>query len=358
MDVPYLQAITEALIALLRERKSVVIPDFGAFSGLYESAVVDHLSGVVLPPSLKVTFNPDLRTNDGVLMSYLTEEAGWAAEEVEQRLADFVRQALEALQQRHIVEFPGLGKLYLDFDRAYRFVQESENLNKDAFGLPAVSTPIVRAPEKKGKEVPVTAAGLTEVSAPSSSSGFATSQKGQSFSRTVSTRAWWQHSWLWVLFMSLIILLVSGYFLSKRFASDRDSVASNEGLSESQAKESLRQETDEADLGEGEYFFGDDPEDEEDMLDRDSSLVEADSEAPTLPPDTREAVIVVGSFSKPRNAERLIQHLYEDGYEAYSDRRAGRTRVGIRFAYSSEAELMEYLEEMKNKYNVDAWILE
>ncbi len=360
MEKSYFQSIAEVLPALLRQRHAVVIPNLGAFVGVYESASVDHLSGVAHPPNLKVSFDPDLHADDGVLTAHLVETYGWTSREAEQRLADFVRQVLDVLQERQIVDFPGLGKLYLDFDKTYRFVQESENLNKDAFGLPEVVTPLVKAVDEKKKQVPVTAAGITEVSA--SSSGVSShSDTEKSMPKEESSgvrRAWWQYSLPWVLLMFLIILLVSGYFLSKRFSSNGDGKMAKREFEETHSEKDQLLESDGQTSGE-EYLFSDDPEDVDDLLNEDTLAeeIEEDSESPTLPPDIQEAVIIVGSFTQPRNAERLIQRLYEDGYEAYSDRKGGRTRVGIRFAYSSETELMNYLEDMKNKYNVDAWIL-
>ncbi len=362
MENSYFQSIAEVLPALLRQRHTVVIPNLGAFVGVYESATVDHLSGVAHPPNLKVSFASNLHADDGVLTAHLVETYGWTSREAEQRIADFVRRVLETLQERQIVDFPGLGKLYLDFDKTYRFVQESENLNKDSFGLPEVVTPLVKAVDEKKKQVPVTAAGITEVSA-SSSAVSSHSDTRQLMSKSGGSggvrRAWWQYSLPWVLLMFFIILLVSGYFLSKRFSSGRD-VKMTETASEETHSEKEQSLESDGQTNEEEYFFSDDPEDMDDLLSEDTLVKEMDkdSESPTLPPDIQEAVIIVGSFTQPRNAERLIQRLYEDGYEAYSDRKGGSTRVGVRFAYSSETELMSYLEDMKNKYNVDAWILE
>ncbi len=370
MSIAHLDVIAESIVELLRERHKVDVPDLGAFTGVYESAEVDRIQKIAKPPVLRIDFRRDLRANDGMLLGHLMDRYGWTPQEAEKRLATFVREVEKQLERRQIVEFPGLGKLYIDFDKQYKFIQSGGNLNKATFGLPEVPLEPVKA---KDEEPAATAVAEPAVA---STAPTATAGRSSSSEKLVTVKpasaSWLSGSAPWVILMLLIILSVSGYFLWQKIANpDKHAVAP---VAEEQGEEGTSAaDSGEGTTAEGELLFEDDAEDladlqyEEELAAEESgdlgdgespaASMPEDSEAPTLPPDVQEAVIVIGSFSQPKNAERLIQRLYEDGYDAYSDRKAGRTRVGIRFSYRGEAELMDYLEQMKNKYNVDAWIL-
>lgn len=380
MSIAHLDAITKSILELLRERHRVVIPNFGAFTGIYESAEVDRAQKSLTPPTLRIDFQRELRSNDGLLIAQLIEQYGWPPEEAEKRLAAFVEEAERRLARRQMIPFPGLGKLYIDFDKRYKFIQESGNLNKATFGLPEVS--LTSLPTAQNMPSEANASGdnekpieANETASPQKQTSPKADNPASVNSRQAQANSANQASWLnssmpWVLLMLLIILLVSGYFLWKKFGQKNNSAPPQTEDAAAGADKGLAQQPG---TTEDELLFEDDAEDladlqyEEEMVTEETAALQNegegipsgydDSEAPTLPPDVQEGIIIIGSFTQPKNAERLIQRLYEDGYDAYSDRRGGRTRVGIRFTYRGEAELMDYLEQMKNKYNVDAWVL-
>ncbi|GEM_PF-2005147 len=388
MSIAHLDTITKSILELLRERHRVVIPDFGAFTGIYESSEVDRAEKTLSPPTLRIDFQRELRSNDGLLIAQLIEQHGWPPEEAEKRLAAFVEEAERRLARRQMIAFPGLGKLYIDFDKRYKFIQESDNLNKATFGLPEVS--LTSLPTAQDMPSEANASGDNEkpieanetASPPKQTSPKADKPSPANLRQTPSNSAnqasWLNSSTPWIILMLLIILLVSGYFLWKKFTGKHNSTSPQTEETTAGSDNGLAQQPATADFDrlsptDDELLFEDDAEDladlqyeEEQSAEETTALQEEgegmpsgadDSEAPTLPPDVQEGIIIIGSFTQPKNAERLIQRLYEDGYDAYSDRRGGRTRVGIRFTYSGEAELMDYLEQMKNKYNVDAWVL-
>ena len=398
MSIAHLDTIAESILELLRERHRVVIPDFGAFTGIYESAEVDRAGKTLSPPTLRIDFQRELRSNDGSLIAHLIERHGWPPEEAERRLAAFVEEAEKQLARRQMISFPGLGKLYIDFDKNYKFIQESGNLNKATFGLPDVPL----APLPADPDMPSEALAAEDGGQPIEVNDEATQPQEQALPKAgnlssaslrqtqankASGTSWLNSSTPWVILMLLIILLVSGYFLWKKFTGKHNSTSPQTEETAAGPHGGLAQKSSPADFDklspadfdklspeDDELLFEDDAEDladlqyeEEQAAEETAAMQEEgeeppstpdDSEAPTLPPDVQEGIIIIGSFTQPKNAERLIQRLYEDGYDAYSDRRGGRTRVGIRFTYRGEAELMDYLEQMKNKYNVDAWVLE
>ena len=56
---------------LLYEHNSVIIPSFGGFTAGYKPASIDHVQGVIFPPSKDLKFNRYLTINDGILVQHI-----------------------------------------------------------------------------------------------------------------------------------------------------------------------------------------------------------------------------------------------------------------------------------------------
>ena len=50
----------------------VIIPEFGGFVGNNKSAVLNKNTNTIYPPSKKILFNKNLRTNDGLLINHIS----------------------------------------------------------------------------------------------------------------------------------------------------------------------------------------------------------------------------------------------------------------------------------------------
>ncbi|NNG09397.1 MAG: SPOR domain-containing protein, partial [Arenibacter sp.] len=63
---------TEHYIAeLLYRYNCVIVPEFGAFLTQMKSAVINDTTNSFYPPSKIVSFNEQLSSNDGLLVSYM-----------------------------------------------------------------------------------------------------------------------------------------------------------------------------------------------------------------------------------------------------------------------------------------------
>ena len=58
---------------LLYRYNCVVVPEFGAFLTHVKPAFIDRTSHTFYPPSKVLSFNSQLQTNDGLLISYMAE---------------------------------------------------------------------------------------------------------------------------------------------------------------------------------------------------------------------------------------------------------------------------------------------
>jgi nucleoid DNA-binding protein len=65
--------ITSYIADLLEENEMVILPGFGAFVSVYQPARFDENGMFLLPPDRRISFNPEIRTDDGVLLGYLVQ---------------------------------------------------------------------------------------------------------------------------------------------------------------------------------------------------------------------------------------------------------------------------------------------
>ncbi|MBR9923216.1 MAG: SPOR domain-containing protein [Bacteroidetes bacterium] len=360
--------VAESIGELLYERDSVIIPGLGGFASTYEQAGIDHVQGLLHPPSKELDFNDNLSMNDGVLIHYLEEKYQIGKEEAKLAVEDFVDKTRQALKAREIVVFPRIGRLYQDFEQNFKFLQDNTNFNSESFGLPTVQFyPVVRYQKSATREIRTAA--VTE--------SLRKSMRGNSglISR------WFQSSMTWIILLSILIITLSIYFINKepRAAGVYREELPSDRVNTAPERLPVQEETIIVDEPEDEY--PDDPEEEieetndEDMPEEDQAMLspdrsetetrperprpkkEADTDAPTLNPGMDSGVIIIGAFRDVDNAEKLIEEVYGEGYDAYSDISKGATRVGVRVVYNSEAELERKLAIVRDLFNEKAWIL-
>ncbi|MBK7410198.1 MAG: hypothetical protein IPJ40_20365 [Saprospirales bacterium] len=224
-------------------------------------------------------------------------------------------------RKKEIVEIAGVGRLYLDFEGQYKFMPGPQNFHTPSFGLPEVQfNPIKRQPaQAQVQEAPPIVARPSSVP----------------FWKKIN----WQSPVLWVLSLAVLVLFVSIYYL----VGVLNSPVISGGAVRPVPGSSIDTATD---------FDDEEPELDEDNAFVTGSLGElVDTEGATRIPGIKEAIVIIGSFKDDVNAEKQIQTLFSDGYEAYTDKLGGATRVGIRLGVESAEELQEKLKVIQSRYN-------
>lgn len=64
---------------LLQDHDYVILPGVGAFFSNYRPALVDEEMSIVHPPSREITFSPELKNNDGLLLNHMAHREGLTA---------------------------------------------------------------------------------------------------------------------------------------------------------------------------------------------------------------------------------------------------------------------------------------
>lgn len=341
---------------LLYEHNSVIIPAFGGFTSGYKPASVDHVQGVIYPPSKDIKFNRYLTLNDGILVQHICDQKGWTREETEQAIRDWVAEMKANLDNREMLEFPRVGRLYLDFEGNFQFLQDSTNYNRDSFGLPSVGFyPVTRQRQVPKQEAP----------RPRQVSEAVVLNLTGRTSRSKVISGWFQRNVPYIVAASFLIL--AGTF----FLIDRDSPTNQSGLapfikpvSEERINIKPQREEDATNIAAEDMIDrtqSDKPLAEENpMTERESTISaeDLDTEGATALPGQQEAVVIIGSFGNKKNVERLVKKVYSKGYEAFTVNDGRLTKVGVRFAYDNLREVENTRSRVAEDFAVKAWVLQ
>ena len=138
---------TEQYIAeLLYRYNCVIMPGFGGFLTQMKSAVIHSNSHSFSPPSKVISFNGQLSSNDGLLVSYMAESEKISYEEMLQRIEKESNAWKQTLKDGKRLILPNVGELWENKDHKIQF-QPSNQVNylTTSFGLSSfVTAPVVR----------------------------------------------------------------------------------------------------------------------------------------------------------------------------------------------------------------------
>jgi CCDC81-like prokaryotic HU domain 1/CCDC81-like prokaryotic HU domain 2 len=142
--------VTKGISDLLLYHNCVIIPGFGGFVCSYQPAQVHPVKHTIAPPSKAISFNRNLRQNDGLLCNYLSETERIAYTTASDCIKDWSETAIALLETEKELRLPKIGRIAQDVEGGWHFEPDlSVNYLTSSFGLPVVTAqPILR-----GKEV-------------------------------------------------------------------------------------------------------------------------------------------------------------------------------------------------------------
>jgi cell division septation protein DedD len=133
---------------LLFLHESLVIPGFGGFTATRTPATTDFSGGTVSAASKTLAFNENLTVDDGLLIGDITMSHGISQYDAQRVVAEFVEKMQTLLNQREIVTLPGVGRLYKNYVQKIQFLPDTTNFNPASYALPPLQfSPITRARE-------------------------------------------------------------------------------------------------------------------------------------------------------------------------------------------------------------------
>ncbi|UJH90243.1 SPOR domain-containing protein [Antarcticibacterium sp. 1MA-6-2] len=139
---------------LLYRYECVILPGFGAFLTHRQSANYDEKTQAFYPPKKLISFNGQLKKNDGLLANYIADAEQLSYPAAVYSIQEYVEKLQIQLQKESHVELENLGIFSLNSEDVLQFEPVKEtNFLTEAFGLSHVpATAVKREVYKKQAE--------------------------------------------------------------------------------------------------------------------------------------------------------------------------------------------------------------
>ncbi len=312
-----------SIAALLYEQDAVIIPGLGAITTKYRPAEIQAVEGKVLPPSKELNFNKNLTMDDGILINHLRKKYGASFAEIQRAVSDYVKQVVEAIDNQSIVQIPQVGRLYRDYEKKLKFLPEDTNFNVEAYGLPVVQFyPVIRqeripAPQK----------------APAITAKQTTRPVGKRFA------VWLQRNLAVTSIIAVLGIAAVVYWAIQR---EKPAAPQEEIASVPTSRFNVRPSL--------EAIKADSQLIQTDTGINSEENIPFDSENATVKPQQKYCIIRVGLFSDQDNVKRLVEKLYEKGFEPLTQPSGNLTMVGVQMSYESQSDIDKAVQTIQKEF--------
>ena len=327
------------LAALFYEQDTVHLPGIGGFVLRDAPAEVDPVQGKVEAPSRQVVFDPNLVIDDGLLTRRLREVHQLSAAEAERRIAAFSTTIKATLDQGELVAFPGIGRLYRNYNGELQFLADGRNFSTETFGLSPVELQAVT--RARGS------AAATAV--PAGKSAYASKSAPPAPGGSPPVLIWVRKYLYYILGATALIFIVGMLLLSRN------------GPAEPSLEAPTRIPRGRLNVPPSAVPPATAGTEEEETIQDDLPAAETPSREPALePPSTpnRYGIIAVGLFGNETNVQKMVARIERAGFEPFTAREGNLTRVGVQVRYETESELITALRGVQSRIVDGAFILE
>jgi hypothetical protein len=140
--------IEKYISALLYRYQCVTVPGFGAFLAETSPARLDSTTHTFYPPKKLISFNANLKNNDGLLANHIALQENISYDEAVAALQKQTTQWLYMLEGGQPLMLKNLGQLTRNAEGSLVFTPDTPvNYLTDAFGLSAFTSPAVKREE-------------------------------------------------------------------------------------------------------------------------------------------------------------------------------------------------------------------
>lgn len=130
---------------LLYRYECVILPGFGAFLTQKESAHYNESAQAFYPPKKHISFNSQLKKNDGLLVNYIADVQQISYPAAVYKVEEYVQKLNLQLEKKQQVELEKLGSFTLSEEETLQFEPLAENnYLTEAFGLSNVAASAVK----------------------------------------------------------------------------------------------------------------------------------------------------------------------------------------------------------------------
>lgn len=131
--------LTEHIEHLIVRNDCVIVPGFGAFIAEKVPAYINKESGTFMPPSRRLSFNPRIDHNDGMLVTSLMRRHRWSYALASESLGDCVAALKSRLASAGTLTVGSLGTLRYQDEATPEFIPSAASAAVNPYGvLPAL----------------------------------------------------------------------------------------------------------------------------------------------------------------------------------------------------------------------------
>ena len=313
--------IQKSIEELLYRYNCVIMPEFGAFLTQMKSAVIQENTNTLYPPTKLISFNEQLSSNDGLLVSYIAESENVSYNDMLKQVANISQLWKQQLKEGQRIALTNIGELWLNKAGKIQF-QPSYQINylTSSFGLSSfLATPIQR--ELLKEEVIALEEKIPFI--------FTPEQR-----KNTSIRPYLKYA-------AVILVAISIGFTGYRLY---DTNSGSTQLVQQKAQEKVAKSIQEA------TFFN--------KMPLELPSLTLDLVKKNAPPAIGKHQIVAGAFRVQENADRKVLELRQKGYNASY---IGVNKYGLHMvtydSFDSVKEALNYLREIKRVESPEAWLL-
>lgn len=309
------------IVELLYRYNCVVVPEFGAFLTQLKSSIIHQTTNTFYPPSKTVSFNSQLTSNDGLLVSHIAGIEKVSYEEMLKKVVDAAQEWQRRLENGERLRLTDIGELWLNKEGKTQFQPITKiNYLTASFGLSSfTSTPVTR--EVLKKEVVELEEKIPFIITPEN--------REQKNSRS------------YLKYAAVILLAVSTGFTGLRLYNENKN---NDQLAREEAQEQVSKQIQEA------TFFNTSP--------MELPAINLDVATKAKAKAQKTHYIVAGAFRYKTNADKKIQQLKELGFDASY---LGTNPFGLHMvtydSFTDTEQALESLRLIKRTQSKDAWLL-
>jgi len=292
---------------LLFDHDCVTVPGFGSFLGNYKSAEYDFKEQKFYPPSKQISFNSQIRDNDGLLAKHLSKKLNLSYDDAVKKIHHIVLSWSQKIKSQTIV-LKNLGEFYLNQEGSITFVPSNRvNHLKESFGLSPVFVTELSGKKSYTSKQPIPTY----------------------FKPEKRTNNFFKQAAVWAL---LVVGLGSAFYIN-----EKNNILEQQIAYEQEVREQSIQKVQKAI-----FNFGSLP-----------------SLTVNVKMKDKKYFIIAGAFRISRNAENLVLNLKRKGYDAS---RLALNEKGLNpvafTSFSKRNEAVTELRIIQKKENKDAWIFE
>ncbi len=141
--------IESYIVKLLHGHDCVIIPGFGGFVCHPVAAEIHPSRHLIYPPSRKIAFNADLKKNDGLLASFISDSENISFNEAMRNIEEYVKSLRTELENKRKFKVDAIGQFTLSAGNNLVFSPEQNaNFLLSSFGLSPIQMVPVMEPEK------------------------------------------------------------------------------------------------------------------------------------------------------------------------------------------------------------------